>query len=168
MHDTTVLDALRFQTFKPLPTHRNRRRVPNVGDRFFFEEEDIVRFENPQTPLNDACINSAAALLQQMWIGPGEYHANDSERCAIFSTFDLHMARYNCPLSDTWRRTSYLEYWHKNVWLLPIHRARPAGHWVLAVILVFSRKIYLFDSFADVVPWRHEIGVSSACFQCCC
>jgi len=157
--------VLRFQTFGPLPTHRNRRQVPNTGGRFFFDEEDILRFQTPQSLLNDACINGTAALLQQMWTHPGEYHESDSRRCAIFSTFDLHMARYNCPISETWRRTSHLEYWRKDIWLLPIHRLRPAGHWVLAVILISSRKIYLFDSLAAVAPWRHEIGVSNDSFS---
>lgn len=74
------------------------------------------------------------------------------------------MARYNCSLSETWRRTAHLEYWRKDVWLLPIHRLRPARHWVLAVIVIPSRKILLFDSFAAVAPWRHEIGVSQKIF----
>jgi len=100
---------------------------------------------------------------------PGEYHESDGQWCAIFSTFDLHMVCYNCPLSETWCCTSHLEYWCKDIWLLPIHQPCPAGHWVLAVILIFSRKFLLFDSFAAVALWRHEIDVSkdSFLFKCC-
>ena len=169
MEDTTLLDALHFQTFGPLPTHCNRRRVPNTKkDRFLFDEEDIRHFETPPSLLNDVCINSTAALLQHTWSCPGEYHEVDSRHCAIFSTFDLHMARYNCPLSEIWRRTSHLEFWHKDIWLLPIHRPRPAGHWVLAVILVSSGKIFLYDSFAEPAPWKHEIGVRHSYSQFIC
>jgi hypothetical protein len=169
MEDTTLLDALRFQTLGPLPTHHNRRQVPNAKkNHFLFDEEDILRFETSQSLLNDVCINSTAALLQHIWSRPGEYHEVDSRRCAIFSTFDLHMARYNCPLSDIWRRTCHLEFWRKDIWLLPIHRPRPAGHWVLAIILVSSGKIFLYDSLAELAPWKHEIRVSQSYSQLIC
>ena len=130
---------------------------PNL---YVFDAEDIVCLETPGSHLNDVCINSTAALLQHVWSRPSEFHEADSKRCAIFSTFDLHMARYNCPLSEIWRRTRHLEFWRKDVWLLPIHRSRPTGHWVLAVILVSTGTIFLFDSLADMAPWKREIGVS--------
>ncbi|EDR03522.1 uncharacterized protein LACBIDRAFT_331574 [Laccaria bicolor S238N-H82] len=132
--------------------------VWDLPDRFVFDEEDILRFETPRALLNDVCINSTATLFQHTWSRPSEYHEMDSRRCAIFSTFNLHMVHYNCPLSDIWHRTSHLEFWHKDIWLLPIHRPCPAGHWVLAVILVSSGKIFLFDSFTELAPWKHEIS----------
>ena len=89
---------------------------PNL---YVFDAEDIVRLETPGSHLNDVCINSTAALLQHVWSRPSEFHEADSKRCAIFSTFDLHMVRYNCPLSEIWRRTRHLEFWRKDVWRLP-------------------------------------------------
>ncbi|EDR02583.1 uncharacterized protein LACBIDRAFT_308183 [Laccaria bicolor S238N-H82] len=99
-----------------------------------------------------------AALLQHWWSHPSDIHEADSQWCAIFSTFDLHMARYNCLDSEIWHQTRHLEFWRKDVWLLPIHQSCPTGHWVLAVILVSTGNILLFDSLADMAPWKWEIG----------
>lgn len=69
------------------------------------------------------------------------------------------MVRYNATDSDLWRRTRRTEYWKKDVWILPIHRARGCEHWVMCVITLETREIFLFDSFAALSPWKHEIKV---------
>ena len=45
--------------------------------------------------------------------------------------------------------------------LRTLHRSHPTGR-VLAIILVSTHTIFLFDSLADTAPWKREIGVSKS------
>lgn len=127
--------------------------------RFQFDPPDIDRLRSSTAMLNDVCINSTAALLQQLWSQHGNVSEQYSRRCAIFSTFDLIMVRYNCPLKDIYRRTAKIQYWNKDIWILPIHRAAPAAHWVLCVIYIRSQEFFFFDSLADESLWKREMHV---------
>ncbi|KAG2117886.1 uncharacterized protein F5147DRAFT_565833, partial [Suillus discolor] len=50
-------------------------------------------------------------------------------------------------------------YWAKEVWILFIHRPSNVGHWVLCVVHLQSKKLHLFDSFAEWKPWKVNIKV---------
>ncbi|RDB20436.1 putative ubiquitin-like-specific protease 1B, partial [Hypsizygus marmoreus] len=120
------------------------------------KELDILA--NPNGRLNDGCLNGVAHLLQAVFSQPGHESHYPSGRCAIFSTFDLHMVRYHASDADIWRRTRATQYWERAVWILPIHRRSPSEHWVLAIIYPEARRVLLFDSFAGGARlWRHEI-----------
>jgi Ulp1 family protease len=141
--------------------NHTRRLVPLTerGVRFEFYPTDIDRLRSSTAMLNDVCINSTAALLQRLWSRPGDVSEDHSRRCAVFSTFDLLMARSEVPPRDMYRRTAKLDYWKKDIWILPIHRATPEKHWVMCVICIRSRELFLFDSLADSSPWKREISM---------
>ncbi|KIK14926.1 hypothetical protein PISMIDRAFT_16910 [Pisolithus microcarpus 441] len=52
---------------------------------------------------------------------------------------------------------SWTNYWEKSMWILPIHCPSPCGHWVMCTIDIASRRLFLFDSFAEERPWKQEI-----------
>ena len=63
---------------------------------------------------------------------------------------------------EIWRRVRDLEYWKKDIWILPVHRKRPTEHWVLCVILINSNELLLFDSFASECGWERDLKVSTS------
>lgn len=69
-------------------------------------------------------------------------------QCAIFSTFDIHLARYDQPLAEIWRRTQQTQYWKKPVWIIPVHRD-VLEHWVVVVVYPAARRILFYDSLAS-------------------
>ena len=109
--------------------------------------------------LNDTCINSGTALLQELWSRPGNVSEQSSHCCAVFSTFDLLMVQHHVLIQDIYRQTKNLEYWNKDIWVLPIHQ-HSSQHWVLCIIQIKTYEILLFDSLASRSPWKHEIHVS--------
>ena len=141
--------------------HHHRRSVPQRGgsQRFQYDPIDIDRLRSSTALLNDVCINSTAALLQQLWTQPGDISERHSSRCAIFSTFDLIMVRYNCPPKEVHRRTAKIQYWKKDIWILPIHRTSPTAHWVMCVIYTRSQELLFFDSLTDESNWQREMLV---------
>ncbi|KIJ57552.1 hypothetical protein HYDPIDRAFT_104106, partial [Hydnomerulius pinastri MD-312] len=78
---------------------------------------------------------------------------------AIFSTHDLPRIRYNASDDVLWRNTSWTKYWEKSIWILPIHRPSPCGHWVLCTIDLTSQRLFLFDSLAEQRPWKNDVQV---------
>ena len=125
-----------------------------------FDPPDIARLVSSHQLLNDVCINRGAAVLHDLFsssYGPG---ADNSQRCAILSTFDLPRVRFKCSDDELWHHIYHTSYWAKDVWILPIHRPSPAAHWVLCVISLRSRELFLFDSMVGRRAWRHEIKVS--------
>lgn len=112
--------------------------------------------------LNDVCINAGAASLQKLFSRVGTRSQKSSERCTIFSTFNLLSIKNKSTVDQIWRQTRRITYWKKDIWILPIHRKKPSPHWVLAVIYISSRKILLFDSFSSRSPWKRELKASSS------
>jgi Ulp1 family protease len=117
-----------------------------------FNERDIDILNSPSARLNDVCLNGGAAILQDSL---STTFPNTSNRCALFSTFDLVRIRYKASDDDIWRNIRRSSYWLKTIWILPIHRPE---HWVLCIISVNSRELFLFDSFAAQHPWRREVN----------
>ncbi|KIK14603.1 hypothetical protein PISMIDRAFT_79289, partial [Pisolithus microcarpus 441] len=78
---------------------------------------------------------------------------------AIFSTHDLPRICFNAEDDVLWRNLSWTRFWEKPIWILPIHRSLPVGHWVLCTISFHSRQLFLFDSLAEQNPWRNDIKV---------
>ncbi|KIN98612.1 hypothetical protein M404DRAFT_94875, partial [Pisolithus tinctorius Marx 270] len=77
----------------------------------------------------------------------------------ILSTHDLPRIRYHAEDNILWRNTSRTCYWEKPIWILPIHRPSPAGHWVVCIVKFTSKQILLFDSLAEQKPWKRDIKV---------
>jgi Ulp1 family protease len=121
-----------------------------------FEADDINILAAPHSRLNDKCINSGAVLLQHL-LQPD--HPTNAAACAIFTTFEMVRIREGQPLERIWRVTRHLQYWLKPIWVLPIHRADPAEHWVVCTIYPQHRFILLFDSLAGSMAWAEEIPV---------
>jgi len=113
---------------------------------------------SPNARLNDDCINGISKFLQHIFSDPTNPHSVSSTQCAVFSTHDLLMVRYSATDEEIWRRTHGTQFWHKHIWILPIHR-HSSEHWVLAVICPSTHQIFLFDSFAEIHPWKRELKV---------
>jgi Ulp1 family protease len=131
----------------------NEGRAPS-----YFDTQDLARLHSPSDMLNDACINGGAALLQDHFSSSPSNAASRCEDCAILSTHDLPRIRHNSDDTAIWRNMRRSHYWDKDVWILPIHRS-DAIHWVLCVIMLSTREILLFDSFAEKAPWDGDVQV---------
>jgi len=84
-----------------------------------------------------------------------------TDHCAILSTFDLVRIRGDVSDERLWRHIRLTLYWLKSIWILPIHRTQPAGHWVLAIIHTTTQTIHLFDSLASRQAWPDDVEVST-------
>jgi len=118
-----------------------------------FLPSDTNILVSPQARLNDACINGCAAFLYSAFLPA-------AASCAVLSTHDLSRIRYNADDDTLWRNVSWTCFWEKPIWVLPVHRSFPVGHWVLCMIYFPSRRLLLFDSLAEQQPWRKDIKVS--------
>ena len=121
-----------------------------------FLPSDTNILASPQACLNDTCINGCVALLYSTFL-PTE------TTCSILSTHDLPQVHYNADDDTLWRNLSWTQYWDKPIWILPVHRSLPVGHWVLCTIRFPSQQILLFDSLSEQKPWQNEIKVSPLC-----
>ncbi|KAF9233292.1 hypothetical protein BU15DRAFT_54099, partial [Melanogaster broomeanus] len=79
---------------------------------------------------------------------------------AVFSTHDLMRIRYNAPDEVLWKASEQTMFWSKDVWIIPIHRPSPVGHWVLCVAHFSRKELLLFDSLSEMKPWRADVQVS--------
>ena len=116
-----------------------------------FGLEDLEILINPTALLNDVCINGGAALLQHLLSVKNLPSAMHSQRCALFSTFDLLRIRSGASDDDLWRNVEFTRYWEKDVCILPIHRPH-TRHWVLCCISYKTCELFLFDSLAAECP----------------
>jgi Ulp1 family protease len=156
-----LLGPLKFETFAtPAPSNIPRLSIDSFGRRIFFDVHDLEIMNSPNALLNDTCLNGLARYLHHIFSEPSNSASPSSSRCALFSTFDLLSERYHATDADLWRRMRNVEYWLKDVWILPIHRSHPVGHWVLCTISLRTQELFLFDSFAEKTPWKRETKVS--------
>lgn len=133
-------------------------RVRPAQDGFppqVFDARDLSLLAHPTSRLNDTCINGCAALLYSEMLTSSRVRP-----CAILSTHDLPRIRYNASDDILWRNTSWTLFWERDLWLLPIHRPSPVGHWVFCAIYIPSKELHLFDSLAERHPWKTDVKVS--------
>ncbi|RDB19001.1 hypothetical protein Hypma_014420 [Hypsizygus marmoreus] len=154
-YDSALSAALTFQSVGEVTISNSSRALHVSGQVIVFDARELTMFRNPTARLNDVCINGGAAYLQTKFSHPSNEASRHAERCAIFSTHHLRMARYHTD-EEMWRRTASTMYWLRDVWILPIHRRCPE-HWVLCVIYPERRQLLLFDSLGQVNPWRHQV-----------
>ena len=121
-----------------------------------FLPSDTNLLASAQARLNDTCINGCATLLYSVFMPA-------TNRCAILSTHDLPRVCFHADDDSLWWNVSWTHFWEKPVWIIPIHRSSPVGHWVLCAVDFPSRKLLLFDSLAEQKPWKNEIKVSHRC-----
>jgi Ulp1 family protease len=74
--------------------------------------------------------------------------------------FDLYSIQYHLSHPEIWRRVRDLEYWEKDICVIPIHRKHPVEHWVLCIVLVNSYDLLLFDSFTSMCGWKQDLKES--------
>jgi Ulp1 family protease len=122
-----------------------------------FRPQDLEILNNPTALLNDVCINGGAALLQHLFSAKTLPLAMHSQRCALFSTFDLVQIRSEASDDDLWHNVRLSRYWEKDVWILPIHRPH-TRHWVLCCISLKTHELFLFDSLVAERPWWKDIS----------
>ncbi|KAG6899356.1 hypothetical protein C0993_010997 [Termitomyces sp. T159_Od127] len=151
-----LLKELSFQALGDFAPLSESRYFPHRRGRFIFSPHELEMLSSPAARLNDVCINGIAALLKYQFSESTRITSGPSRRCAIFSTFDLSMVRYNASDDEIWRRTRHTEYWKHDIWILPIHRPS-SQHWVMCTILLSCCEIHLFDSLAQHEPWNTEV-----------
>ncbi|KAF9469487.1 hypothetical protein BDZ94DRAFT_692 [Collybia nuda] len=149
--------CLHFQTFAPPAASNIARALYHPTGNIHFTPHDLAIMESPCARLNDICLNGIAKYFHIMTSNPSNPAHFHSQKCALFSTYDLLMTRYNATDDEMWRRTRKVQYWTRDIWILPIHRSRPAEHWVQCTISMKTRELLLFDSFAEAFLWKHEI-----------
>ncbi|KAG1842228.1 hypothetical protein F4604DRAFT_1884792 [Suillus subluteus] len=120
-----------------------------------FDPRDQSLLAQPTAHINDTCINGCAALLHSEILT-----SSHEQPCAILSTHDLPRIRYNASDDILWRNTSWMSFWERDVWILPIHRPSPVGHWVFCAIYISTKQLHFFDSLAERQPWKTDDKVN--------
>ena len=92
---------------------------------------------------------------------------DDAECFAVFLTHDLPRIRYNVSDESLWRGTRHTRFWIKDMWILPVHRPSPVGHWVLCIAFLHCRELCLFDSLAEEKGWPADVQVCAYLLLCC-
>lgn len=158
--DCSILDLLSPRVVNvtlPLP-----RRLRNAQDRTLFEfgQDEYARLSKIGARLNDECINGLAALIQtRLTASSNAGESAAASRCGILTTHAMLYVRCHLTELPLWRITRPTRYWEKDTWVVPIHRLAEE-HWVMAVILPYQRRVYLFNSFASSRGWKRDIPVS--------
>ncbi|KAJ7502581.1 hypothetical protein B0H11DRAFT_1712541 [Mycena galericulata] len=145
-HTEIVRDRRRRQC-PPMPSGRRGNTI-NI--------DDLDTLTTPGGRLNGFCLNGVAAALLAHFSRPDSPCRLAAANCAVLSTYDLGRIRYNASDDEIWRHIGPTLFWEKSIWLLPIHRAQEE-HWVLAVIPVHQRRVFLFDSLASRGGWRRDL-----------
>ncbi|KAJ2934568.1 hypothetical protein H1R20_g2518, partial [Candolleomyces eurysporus] len=154
--DATILADL-SRSYDPVQdaTLSSRRLCNSAGGCIFIfnKDKEMKQLSDRYSRLNDECIVGISTMMQQQ-MG----NQTQARRCAIFSSHDLNLARYDVNDSLFWRRMHPSRYFEKDVWILPIHRPTQE-HWVAAVIIPYARQIFLFDSLAGERLWKRDIPI---------
>ncbi|PPQ97512.1 hypothetical protein CVT26_006536, partial [Gymnopilus dilepis] len=113
---------------------------------FVFDGRDLQIFDTPDAPLNDICLDGSVAVLQDLFVRD-PINGNFAQGCAIFSTHDLNRVRYNLTsicggIPTDWSFGG---------------RMKSVSRWVLAVIYLRRREVYLFDSLAQQATWKRDM-----------
>ncbi|CAK5276406.1 unnamed protein product [Mycena citricolor] len=116
---------------------------PRGKSKITIEPEDLARFCNPRGLLSGHGINGVAASLQTLFLGPYSPYANQAQRCALLSTYELPRIRGQTPDSFLWKELEPTQYWEKDIWILPIHRPTQR-HWVMAAAFMAGLRNRFF------------------------
>ncbi|KAJ2917668.1 hypothetical protein MD484_g2717, partial [Candolleomyces efflorescens] len=159
--DGILIDSLRSPYIRDAPNHHRSRKLNSYEHKhnrvIEFCPQALDRLSQPSERLNDVCVNSGALLLQHIFTHE-RFSPPQAQMCAIFSSFHIHLARYDHSIDEVWRRSMSTAYWEKSAWLIPIHREQPFKHWVLCVIYPLHGCLYVYDSLAsDISSWKDEI-----------
>ncbi|KAJ2911476.1 hypothetical protein MD484_g8939, partial [Candolleomyces efflorescens] len=130
LHDCSLLNDLKHPSLKTITiVHAARKKPtrPHLRSGYIeFCSDSLDRLSRPKDRLNDVNINGLALLLQDIF-----HNSPAAAQCAIFSTFDVHLARYDQPTAEIWRRTKQTE--------------------ALLVVVVYptARRVLFYDSLAS-------------------
>ncbi|KAI9059331.1 hypothetical protein FKP32DRAFT_1668689 [Trametes sanguinea] len=142
------------ETESPLPAAATLVIPPADNfDRILLPSKELRRLRQHTAWLSDDCINGGAQALLRHYGSSSTLGGTPS----LLSTrvFSLHLD--DVDDDRLWRDCSHSRYWTKDVWLLPIHRLLPSGHWTLAVIYWREGRIAYFDSMADKDVWERDV-----------
>lgn len=133
------------------------RQPTSQSQAYHLSNNELQILNTKDALLDDICINGLSTFLHELFARDPHHHASAS-RCAIFSTYELIRIRYKAPDVELWRSTYRHEFWAKDIWIVPIHR-RSECHWVLAIVYLRRREVYLFDSLAGKASWNRDVQV---------
>ncbi|KAI0694292.1 hypothetical protein C8T65DRAFT_711030 [Cerioporus squamosus] len=129
-----------------------RRKLPSDVEhiRMTFWPDDLGRLQRAEGLINDDGMNGCAQLLLR-YFGSGHVYRGPP---ALLSSYVMAKQLDGATADDTlWRCSQYTDYWRKNVWIMPVHRANSC-HWELAVIYIAEQQIAYFDSFGNPQSWE--------------
>ncbi|KAJ2914613.1 hypothetical protein MD484_g5799, partial [Candolleomyces efflorescens] len=133
--DHQLLKRLQCVTSIPAMLENAQPRVlvvpyPDHARRYVFGKDVLDRLSTATSRLNDECINNLSVMIQVMLahtdVGP------KASACSIFSSYELTLIRQTQPTQGSeriWANVKHLQYWQKQVWIIPIHRRIPHEHW---------------------------------------
>lgn len=154
--DTDLFEALELPFIEPhSPDAQRRLRAGPTRVVAAFGPDEYKRLSRPNSWLSDTCINELTSLLHHHLARQSD-HMDNAGRCAVFNSYMLNLAQTGPD--RLWSQSRRLEYWLKDIWLIPVHRPT-AQHWVLAVALPSQCRVLLFDSFADQEAWQMDVPV---------
>ncbi|KAJ8515558.1 hypothetical protein ONZ45_g7029 [Pleurotus djamor] len=152
--DKNILHVLQSLKYDSSPTDHGAVLVRTLsGHEIVVERQDIQALKGRMSWLNQTCINSCAALLQNTY-------GKDSE-FAIFDTYALVLIKEGATDETLRRKFSHTQFWSKNKWIIPIHRPQPDSHWVLCVADLLRKRYSVFDSFGSPVRWAEDLEVEA-------
>ncbi|KAJ2913013.1 hypothetical protein MD484_g7409, partial [Candolleomyces efflorescens] len=107
--DPELTESIAKLVTEPCVLGHHKRRVTTLSDTyertFEFCTPSIERLNQPKARLNDVCINSGALLIQYGLSREQSPTRELAKSCAIFSTFHIHLARYNRNSASVWSRS---------------------------------------------------------------
>ncbi|KAG9309404.1 hypothetical protein JVU11DRAFT_10653 [Chiua virens] len=124
--DPTLIDS---QGRIPMVTgHTTVKKCATVNGfpSLLFESLDISQLSLSIACLNDVCINGCIPLLFSALMIPVNHNFT------VFSTHHLTHIQYHTSNHILWKSTAKMNFWKKDIWIIPIHRPL-VSHWVLCI-----------------------------------
>ena len=126
----------------------------------YFKNSDIDRLGKALTALDDVCITGGVLLLQYVFTYLIPTLNAPAHQFAVLTSYDLALIQCDASKDEIWRSARKSEFWCKELWIIPIHRAR-SQHWVLCIVNIKKQEILVYDSLAGPQSsWQDDIQVS--------
>lgn len=126
----------------------------------YFKNSDIDRLGKALTALDDVCVTGGVLLLQYVFTYLIPTVNSPAHQFAVLTTYDLALIQCDASKDEIWRSAQKSEFWCRELWIIPIHRAR-SQHWVLCIVNIKKQEILIYDSLAGPQSsWQDDIQVS--------
>ncbi|OSD07573.1 hypothetical protein PYCCODRAFT_1403249 [Trametes coccinea BRFM310] len=162
LHDTFAtthtIDVAPFPEYECIPINLTSEAtlvIPAAEnfERILLPPQELRRLDRHNAWLSDDCINGGAQALLRHYGSSSTLGGTP----ALLSSRVFTLHRDDVDDDRLWRDCCHTRYWTKDVWILPIHRIQPTGHWTLAIIYWREGKIAYFDSLAGKDVWEHDV-----------